>query len=172
MLYPFFQRISKYFPIQSASAHCDIPCGIYDPITSQLAALSVIRLIDLIDGLRDKQPLSLDHQAQLSRLVYEKEIHANKVKDEVRIIWGDYFKSPQSDKDPKVSDHLSLLVHQIMSEASACKQEVNRDKGKALLKSVNEFSKYFWDTKNVSTYNAVCPYPPEEELVYPDLKGS
>jgi len=168
MLYAFFQRIAKHVSIQEASAHCDIPCKIYDPITAQLAALSVIRFLDLINELQQKQSLSFSEQAQLIRLVHEKEIHAAKVKDEVRVIWGDFFKQPQLDAMPDTHQ----LVHKIMLAASACKQYSDREKGDALLQLVNQFSRYFWKAKGIETYQAVCPYPPEEKLVYPLLEQS
>jgi len=169
MLYTLFQHISKYIPIQDAAAHCDIPCKIYDPITTQLAALSVIRFLDLINALEDTgSSLSLNQQAQLIRLVHEKEVHAAKVKDEVRIIWGDFFKQPQLDQLPDTHQ----LVHDIMLAASACKQSTERENGEKLLGLVNQFSQYFWQAKGIQTYKAVCPYPPEKELVYPLLAKS
>jgi nickel superoxide dismutase len=166
MLYELFQRISKSFSIEEASAHCDIPCKIYDPITAQLATLSVIRFIDLINELQQKES-SPSNQAQLVRLVLEKETHAAKVKDEVRVIWGDFFKQPQLEKKPDTHE----LVHNIMLAASACKQNIDREKGEKLLELVNQFSKYFWQAKGIETYEAICPYPPEEKLVYPVLKS-
>ncbi|MBT8123743.1 MAG: superoxide dismutase, Ni [Gammaproteobacteria bacterium] len=167
MLHALFQRISKTMPIPEALAHCDIPCKIYDPITAQLAALSVIRFLDLIDELQQKESLSFSDQAQLMRLVSEKETHAAKVKDEVRVIWGDFFKQPQLDKMPDTHE----LVHKIMLAASACKQNVSRENGESLLKLVNQFAEYFWRAKDVETYRATCPYPPGEKLVYPLLKS-
>jgi len=49
MLYAFLKRIERVISIKSVSAHCDIPCKIYDPSGAQIAALSVIRFIDLIE---------------------------------------------------------------------------------------------------------------------------
>ena len=167
MLYALFKGISKIVSIQKASAHCDIPCKIYDPITAQLAALSVIRFLDLINELDEKES-SLSNQAQLIRLICEKETHAAKVKDEVRVIWGDFFKQPQLEDMPDTHN----LVHSIMLAASACKQNTDRKNGEELLELVNRFAKYFWDAKGVETYEATCPYPPEEKLVYPLLSRS
>ena len=166
MLYALFKRISKIVPIQKASAHCDIPCKIYDPITAQLAALSVIRFLDLINEL-DNEESSLNNQVQLIRLVSEKETHAAKVKDEVRVIWGDFFKQPQLEAMPDTHN----LVHSIMLAASACKQSADRKNGEKLLELVNRFAKYFWDAKGVETYEATCPYPAEEKLIYPLLNA-
>ena len=93
MIYSILKTIDSVVGIPKTSAHCDIPCKIYDPISAQIAALSVIRFLDLIGEIESKNTLSLADQAQLSRLVQEKEIHAAKVKDEIRVIWGDYFKT-------------------------------------------------------------------------------
>ena len=45
------------FKIQTVKAHCDIPCGIYDPISAQIAALSVIRMVDLMNSLEKSDDL-------------------------------------------------------------------------------------------------------------------
>jgi len=160
------QGLSRKLNIIEAQAHCDIPCKVYDPISAQLASLSVIRFFDLIEELQKKQSLSTNEQANLIRLIGQKEVHAEKVKDEIRIIWGDYFKAPQLATHPDTHQ----LSHQIMQTASACKQQSNREKGEELLQLVNNFAECFWQTKGVATYRAICPYPPQEETVYTDLK--
>ena len=48
MLHKLFSKLDEIHPIDEASAHCDVPCGIYDPITAQIAALTVVRMVDLI----------------------------------------------------------------------------------------------------------------------------
>ncbi len=163
-MYKFVQKLDAWFGFSSAAAHCDIPCKIYDPIVAQLAALSVIRFTDLINEL-DADNLSLQDQAKLSRLVVEKEVHAAKVKDEVRVIWGDYIKAPQKEQFPAIDE----LVHNIMLTGSACKQTISRESGEKLLELVNEFASAFWATKGVDTYSAECPYPPALQVVYPKL---
>lgn len=165
MLKQLFSHLDQSFGIQTVSAHCDIPCKIYDPISAQLAALSVIRFSDLIAELSAKGELSVADQAQLGRLVSEKEIHAAKVKEEVRVIWGDYFKAPQFEKFPNTNE----LVHKIMLQASKCKQNIEPENGHELLTLVNEFAASFWATKGVETFTATCPYPPEKTVVYPKL---
>ena len=105
------------------SAHCDIPCKIYDPIISQIAVLTMIRLVDLIEEITAKGSLSVSDQAQLSRLVAQKEEHGHKVKDEIRVIWGDYIKQPQLEKYPELHD----LTHSIMLLASKAKQNINKE---------------------------------------------
>ncbi len=166
MMYQLIKLYDKVVGVDRVAAHCDIPCKIYDPISAQIAALSVIRFMDLIAELEGKDSLTLADQAQLSRLVTEKETHAEKAKHEVRVIWGDYFKQPQFEKYPDASK----LVHEIMLAGSACKQGIERSKGEKLLELINEFADAFWTTKNVTTYTAKCPYPPEENVVYPKIQ--
>ncbi|MCV6590178.1 MAG: superoxide dismutase, Ni [Marinobacterium sp.] len=165
MLHSMFKALDKRFVFATVQAHCDIPCKIYDPQIAQIAALSVIRFVDLIQEIASKDELTLADQAQISRLVREKEIHAAKVKEEVRVIWGDYFKQPQFDQFPDTHE----LVHSIMLKASACKQHVSREPAEELLALVNTFAASFWATKGVDTFSAQCPYPPEMQVVYPKL---
>ena len=152
------------FNISKVQAHCDIPCKIYDPSTAQYATLSVIRLLDLINELPNN--LTVAQQAQLARLVDQKETHSTEVKQLVSTIWGDYFKEPQITAFPEIHE----LVHNIMQQASKCKQGIDRDNGNVLLASVNRFAEIFWLSKNVKVFRQVCPYPPQQELIYPDLK--
>ncbi len=163
-MHRIMQRLDSRYGFHRAQAHCDIPCKIYDPISAQLAALSVIRFLDLINEI-DPASASLADQAKLSRLVTEKETHAEKVKHEVRVIWGDYIKAPQKEAFPDID----TLVHNIMLAGSACKQHVSRDNGEKLLALVNEFAAAFWSTKGVETYTATCPYPPSMDVVYPKI---
>ena len=166
MIYSIFNLLNKLKPFNTVSAHCDIPCKIYDPIISQIAVLTMIRLVDLIEEIKKNGTLSVDESANLSRLIAQKEEHGHKVKDEIRIIWGDYIKKPQLDKYPELHD----LTHSIMLLSSKAKQNIDRTATIELLEKVNRFAEIFWDSKNIKTFRAICPYPPEQEIVYPDLK--
>ena len=151
---------------ETVFAHCDIPCKIYDPIFAQIFVLTMIRLVDLIDELDISNSSSINDKAQFSRLVSQKEEHGIKVKDEISIIWGDYFKKPQFDEFPEIHE----LTHLIMLQCSKSKQNLDRSCVIELLVSVNRFAEIFWYTKNIKTFKAKCPYPPELALVYPDLR--
>jgi len=165
MLHSILSAMDKKVGFETASAHCDIPCKIYDPATAQIAALTVIRMMDLIAELDTGDALSLAQQAQLARLVAEKEKHALQVKEEVRVIWGDYFKAPQFEQIPDAHEQ----VHGIMLQASKAKQTLDRDAALELLNKVNQFAAAFWKTKGVETFTTTCPYPPAEQVVYPKL---
>ena len=162
MLYKVISALNKIRPFPEASAHCDIPCGIYDPSAAQISALTVIRMIDLIEAIEGD---SIADKARLTRLVLQKEEHAEQVKKEVRIIWGDYCKALQFEKVPGLHE----LTHSIMMQASKCRQSVDRGAALELLELVNKFAEEFWLTKGFATFKATCPYPPAEKVVYPKL---
>ena len=149
--------------IHSASAHCDIPCKIYDPSSFLIAALSIYRLIDLIEQEQTKN--SPSSQMQIMRLVMEKEIQAKIVKEEVNIIWGDYFKEAQLNKFPETHK----IVHLIMQLASKCKQEGSVENAEKLLEQLNRFAEIFWATKGIRTEKVTAPYPPAKKVVIPVL---
>jgi nickel superoxide dismutase len=167
MLYNFIARLDRKLHFPVVMAHCDIPCKIYDPISAQIAALTIIRMVDLLNALKEKASLTLDEQAEFLRLVNQKEIHGVKVKEEISVIWGDYIKAPQLEKYPELHE----LVHEIMLISSQAKQHISRDVAMRLLQKVNRFAEIFWATKQVNTFTATCPYPPAEQLVYPSLQG-
>ncbi|MAJ51382.1 MAG: superoxide dismutase, Ni [Flammeovirgaceae bacterium] len=154
------------FELKIAHAHCDIPCKIYDPIVSLVAGLSVVRLTDILLELENID--SMSGQAQLARIVAQKEIEAQKVKDEVNIIWGDYFKEPQINDYPEVHN----IVHGIMRLGSQCKQEVSKDAAEALVNALNGFADIFWKTKGVETQRVVAPYPPALPVIVPILESA
>jgi nickel superoxide dismutase len=166
MFYNLINKLDDKFNFSTVSAHCDIPCKIYDPITAQLAVLTMIRMVDLLNELNEKEQLSLSDHAQLYRLVDQKESHGKQVKEEIRVIWGDFIKAPQLEKFPE----LHTLVHSIMLTASSAKQSIDKDVTLALLNKVNRFAEIFWQCKGIETYTAVCPYPPEQAIVYPVVK--
>ena len=152
------------FKIEEVNAHCDIPCKIYDPAVVQVAALSVVRILDIISELDES---SKANQSELARLTIEKENQARIVKDEIRIIWGDYFKDPQIEMYPNIHS----LVHSIMMAGSKCKQSIDRQNGLDLVELVNEFTEAFWGTKDIKTQRVIAPYPPALEVVQPILEG-
>ena len=153
--------------IKEAQAHCDIPCKIYDPVVIQIAALTVVRILDIIEE-KKLDTSKIDDVSELARLTLEKENQAKIVKDETRIIWGDYFKLPQIEVFPNVHD----LVHSIMMQGSKCKQSLDRENATKLVDLVNDFSEIFWKTKDVPTVRVTAPYPPALEMVVPKFSDA
>ncbi len=145
-----------------AKAHCDIPCGIYDPITAQIAALSVVRMIDLMSEL--EKTSSIDYENKLARYISIKESETEKVKHEIRVIWGDFIKPPMVEKFPNIHS----LTHEIMALASQARQGASRVKAMELLEKVNEFAEIFWELKGIKTKKIKAHYAPSELIVVPE----
>jgi nickel superoxide dismutase len=166
MIYQVIEKLDNIVQFESAKAHCDIPCGIYDPITAQIAALTVVRMMDLMKNLEENAPdTGIEFNNSMSRYVEVKEEHAEKAKHEIRVIWGDYIKEQHLEEFPE----LNGLVHKIMQLGSKCRQTANREHGLQFVDAINQFAEIFWKTKNVAVKKATAPYAPALEVVYPDL---
>jgi len=166
MIHQLISKLDKHQRIEHAQAHCDIPCGIYDPITAQIAAVTVVRMLDLMTDLEAKGgEKGKDYQNTLSRYIAVKEEHAEKAKAEIRIIWGDYIKPPHVEKFPE----LHGLAHQIMMLGSKTRQTTDRQAALDLVEAINKFAEIFWETKGITTKRAKAPYAPALEVVYPVL---
>ncbi len=171
ILYSIFSRrllLTAYcLPLDTAYAHCDYPCGIYDPHAAQIGALTVIRMMDLMAELeKEHHDHDIEFRNSMIRAVNIKEEHAELVKREIRVIWGDYFKPELAQKYPE----LSKLVYEIMSLASKTKQTVERATAQKLLERINRFAEIFWETKGKQTKRVKAPYKPEAEIIVPVLE--
>jgi nickel superoxide dismutase len=166
MIFQLFEAMDRRFGFERAHAHCDIPCGIYDPSGAQIAALTVVRMVDLMTELEAKGgPKDPAYQNSMSRYVTVKEEHAEKAKAEIRVIWGDYIKPMHIEKFPQVHE----LVHKIMMLGSKSRQMADRETAVQLVEAINQFAQIFWETKGVKTKMAKAPYAPGLDMVYPDL---
>ena len=167
------EKIKKLFEPKIAYAHCDIPCGIYDPHLAQVAAHTVVRMGMLIDELTAKMNANpnpsvedrRDFVHKLSRYTEIKEHHAEIAKHEVRILWGDYFKPELVQKYSELHD----LVWKVMKAGSKAKQEANLKTAEELLESVEKIAEIFWKTKNIEPVKRKSFYITERTLVYPKL---
>jgi nickel superoxide dismutase len=166
MLHRVFETLDHAFDFSPVSAHCDIPCGIYDPHQAQVAVLTVIRMIDLMNDLVKGTPKeTIEFHNSLTRYVMIKEEHAELCKREIRVIFGDFIKKEHVDKYPE----LPTLVHKIMQLGSKVRQTAGREAALDLLGAVNRFAEIFWEIKGIPTKKVKAPYKPEEEVVYPVL---
>ena len=135
-----------------AHAHCDIPCGIYDPHAAQIAALTVIRMVQLIQGLQkpadgaSKEEWDI-YTAQISRYTAVKEEHAKLCEHEIVILWTDYFKPDHLAQNPNLHD----VVWKTAKLTSTVKQQINMDASQQLLAGVQQIAEIFWATKGVKT---------------------
>jgi len=160
--------VDVIFPPRIAYAHCDIPCGIYDPHEAQMAAQTVLRMTQMIEGLTPSvmEPPFDERKriiSQVSRLTKVKEDHAEMVKHQVRIIWGDYFK----DEHIKEYEDLHSLVFAIMKQASVVRQNVDIKACLDLVANVQKFAQIFWEAKGRKTIKVKSGYPTEGEIVLP-----
>jgi len=154
----------KFLPSRPVYAHCDIPCGIYDPYLAQMAAHTVLRMTKLIE---DEQSSPADKRKEdqgdesIFRMVHVKEEHAEIVKHEIATIWSDYFKEENSKNMPDLADH----VWQTLKLASKAKQKVDIEVAKALLAHVQVFAEMFYQSKGMESVRIPSGYPTEGEIV-------
>ena len=158
-LHSIFKAIDKVYPAKIVYAHCDIPCGIYDPHAAQMAAHTVIRMVKLLTEAQGDPH-------KMARLTKVKEEHAELCKHEIRILWGDYFKPEHVEKYPDLHE----LVWKVMKLGSKARQEVNLQAAEELLETVNKIAEIFWETKGMKTTRIKATfYPTENETVYPKV---
>lgn len=166
MLYKLLTLYDRKKPLDQASASCGIPCKVYDPSAVQLAVLSMLRMVDLLNELKKRQPLNDEQIIFFKRYMNEKKSQSQKIKQEIGAIWGHYIMESHVNLQPE----LHHLTHKIMLSLSFATQKIDRTAMLNLLDLVNQFSECFWKSHNTPTYRAVCPYPPAQTIVYPDLK--
>jgi nickel superoxide dismutase len=129
-------------PSTTVRAHCDVPCGIYDPAEAVLAARTVARMVELI-GQIDPASTAMADRQKFVRCVTVKEQHAEKVKHEVQVIWSDYFKPEHLAAAPD----LHTKVWSILKLAGKNKQNIDAQAAADLEAAVKEFADIFWATK-------------------------
>jgi nickel superoxide dismutase len=124
-----------FAPKTIVSAHCDLPCGVYDPAQARIEADSVKAIQEKYQGNED--PTFRD------RCVLIKEQRSELVKHHLAVLWHDYFKPPHFEKYP----NLHALFNDTIKQASACKQSNDPADGQKLLDGIGEIDKIFWETK-------------------------
>ena len=147
--------IDRVLCAQEVHAHCDIPCGIYDPVGAKIAAQTVLKMVMRIQALETPKSITGEQYTtyinSLDRYVAAKEQHADLVKHEVDILWHDYFKPEHLEDHPD----LHTTVWETTKLASANKQGVDLDSAKRLVESVDKIAEIYWSTKGVKYEDAV-----------------
>lgn len=166
ILEKLFRTINHMFPARVAYAHCDVPCGIYDPNLAQIAALTTIRMNQLIQDL-PKSGRSDQEESKFARCVAAKEEHAEVCKRELRILWGDYFKPEHVQKYPDLHE----LFWNGMKLGSKVRQEINMGAAQELLTTVQSIADIFWKTKGANSTRQASLQTGGGELVYPVPNG-
>jgi len=118
-----------------AHAHCDLPCGVYDPAQARIEAESV-------KAIMEKYGDSDDHDFK-TRAILIKEQRADLCKQHLWILWTDYFKPEHLEKYPQLHD----LFWKATKTAGETKKTTDPAVGQRLLDQIAEIDKIFWETK-------------------------
>ena len=141
-----FKFLSKLLPEITASAHCDIPCGIYEPTPAKIAAVTVRRMAEQIKSIeqpKDGAEALSHYHNDVGRRVAVKEEHAQLCKKELLILWTDFFKPEHLEKFPNLHDTF-------WNAAKLCsknKQDVDAELAQQLVDAVDEIAKIFYTAK-------------------------
>ncbi len=130
-------RISRIFRLTEVSAHCDLPCGVYDPAQARIEAES-------IKGICEKAASNDDPDFRTRALII-KEQRSELVKHHLWVLWTDYFKPPHFEKYPELHE----LVNEATKLAGAQGTKGSLDVATAdeLLKKVDRIAEIFAETK-------------------------
>jgi nickel superoxide dismutase len=125
-------------PTLDVHAHCDLPCGVYDPAQARFEAESIKMIIGKVQANPDP-----DFR---TRAVFIKEERAQLVKHHLCVLWTDYFKQPHFEKYP----HLHSLINEAtkLAGASGAKGSFDPAVADQLLAKIDEIAVIFAETKN------------------------
>ena len=132
-----FKKFLKLLPSQVVYAHCDIPCGIYDPTASQTAAKTVLVMVQKLKALPE------DDLNNKVRMIMNKEEHAGICKKELLILWTDYFKEEHLEKFPNLHE----TFWQAAKLCSYNKQHIEEEKAQELVAAVDKIADIFEQSK-------------------------
>jgi nickel superoxide dismutase len=128
-------RLFRHLP--TVHAHCDLPCGVYDPAQARIEAESVKAIME--------KYAANDDPVFRTRALIIKEQRAELVKHHLWVLWTDYFKPPHFEKYPE----LHQLFNDATKQAGAAggKGSINPADGDKLLDQIAQIDKIFWETK-------------------------
>ena len=124
-------------PTVEVSAHCDLPCGVYDPAQARIEAESIKAIIAKVADNDDP-----DFR---TRAVLIKEQRSELVKHHLWVLWTDYFKPPHFEKYPQLHELFNKATKQ--AGAAGGKGSMDPAEGQKLLDYIAEIDKIFWETK-------------------------
>jgi nickel superoxide dismutase len=134
-------------PGRVVHAHCDLPCGVYDPAQARIEAESVKAIQEMFqDAGKRKPPNWSDTQSEQdwqTRALKIKEERADLVKHHLWVLWTDYFKPEHVEKYPDLHDKFWTAT----KLAGDSKRSEDPGQGQKLLDSIGEIDKIFWETK-------------------------
>ena len=129
-----------FFRSTTAAAHCDLPCGVYDPAQARIEAESVKAIMEKYQGNEDP--------VFRTRALIIKEQRAELVKHHLWVLWTDYFKPPHFEKYPELHGLFNEATKQ--AGAAAGKGKVDPAEGQKLLDQIAQISDIFWETKKAA----------------------
>jgi nickel superoxide dismutase len=130
-------------PSRIVHAHCDVPCGVYDPAQARIEAESVKAIQGRYQDAAGKKSPGETADEYRARCLMIKEQRADLVKHHLWVLWTDYFKPEHLERYPELHD----LFWRATKEAGEAKRSVDPDQGQKLLDLIGEIDKIFWDTK-------------------------
>ena len=141
-------QVKNFFPAPEVHAHCDGPCGVYDPASARITAEAVVSMTKKIVALEapaaGDKAANIAYQNTLSRYIAIKEEQAQKTKEDLLILWTDYFKPVHLEKYPDLHD----TFWKATKLCSACKVEVSEQHAGELMEAVEKIHNMFWATKD------------------------
>ena len=129
-----------------ASAHCDGPCGVYDPASARVAAEAVQSMTKKMIALEESHSAdsgTASYINTMSRYAAIKEEEAHKCKEELLVLWTDFFKPIHLESNPGLHD----TFWQAAKLCSACKVEVSAQHAQELMDAVEVIHNMFWAVK-------------------------
>jgi nickel superoxide dismutase len=124
-------------PRRTVEAHCDLPCGVYDPAQARIEAESV-------KAICEKYQANDDPTFRV-RAVMIKEQRADLVKHHLWVLWTDYFKPNHLEQYPQL--HSLFWEATKLAGAAGAKGSLDPAVGQQLLDKIDEIAKIFWETK-------------------------
>ncbi len=124
-------------------AHCDLPCGVYDPAQARIEAQSVKAVQERYQNAEKMKSANETVEDYRSRCLAIKEERAHLVKEHLWVLWTDYFKPEHKEKFPQLHD----LFWNATKEAGLSKKSQDPAQGDKLLGLIDEIANIFWETK-------------------------
>jgi nickel superoxide dismutase len=131
-------------PRRTVHAHCDLPCGVYDPAQARIEAESVKAIQQ---RYQDAEKMKTDGESvedYRSRCLGIKEERADLVKHHLWVLWTDYFKPEHAEKYPDLHEKFWKAT----KAAGAAKKSQDPAQGQGLLDAIDDLGKIFWETKS------------------------
>jgi nickel superoxide dismutase len=131
-------NLHHFIPATTVYAHCDLPCGVYDPAQAQIEAKSVHAIMTKLQDNKDP-----DFR---TRALFIKDQRAELVKHHLWVLWTDYFKPEHVEKYPNLHD----LFWRATKQAGECKHHHDPAEGQKLLDLIDEIAEIFAATKTAA----------------------